>query len=110
MFRIGAKMDDYSVKTIQLYIQDQYKPYLVTVLRRYWDDVPDNITESDAIRILRDIMQQKIPSAKVHKSSRYKCPKCSSTYVTVREVQLRSADEGSSIMGHCNKCGETFVY
>lgn len=46
-------------------------------------------------------------SERLHISSIYTC-KCGSKMVVSREVQLRSADEGSSIMHTCGKCGHTW--
>jgi DNA-directed RNA polymerase subunit M/transcription elongation factor TFIIS len=37
-------------------------------------------------------------------SSIYKCS-CGSRFITVREVQMRSADEGSAVVCMCRACG-----
>jgi DNA-directed RNA polymerase subunit M/transcription elongation factor TFIIS len=46
-------------------------------------------------------------SVRSHVSSIYVC-KCGSKMVVSREVQLRSADEGSSILHTCGECGHTW--
>ena len=37
------------------------------------------------------------------------CVKCSSKKVTHRDVQLRSGDEGMTVVCHCTICGHTFT-
>ena len=104
-------MDDYSVQVIRLYME-RNKSYLVRVLRRYMDDVPNDITEETAIRLLVATTQRITCPAptRTYNSSIYKCYRCRSTNVSIREVQLRSADEGSSVLCHCNGCGHNSVY
>jgi DNA-directed RNA polymerase subunit M/transcription elongation factor TFIIS len=36
------------------------------------------------------------------------CPQCNSNDVISREVQLRSADEGMTMIYICNHCGKSF--
>ena len=104
-------MDDYSLNTIRLYLS-RNRQYLVQILRRYSDNVPDNITEQDAIRILVATREQAGNRAHVENttSSIYRCARCGSRSVSVREAQLRSADEGSNTLCHCHECGHNSVY
>lgn len=38
------------------------------------------------------------------------CIFCKSNNVDVKEVQLRSADEGATLMGHCFDCNRKFTF
>lgn len=99
-------MDDYSRKTIDLLLKHD-KKYLVEIIQKQLDiNVQDNavLTTESVCELFRT---QEIQKIKPHMSSIFVC-KCGSKHVTIREIQLRSADEGSTIKHICNKCGYTW--
>lgn len=93
-------MDEYSQKTIQLLL-DSDKDYLKQILSNLSIEV-NNLPDSKGIGQLLE--NQKDISSKIHKSSVFAC-RCGSNHVITRELQLRSSDEGSTIIHICLKCG-----
>lgn len=98
-------MDEYSRATIELLLA-RHKNYLFDILRKQGMDVSERFKANATVDdICNFISKQKEPSDYVHRSSIYRCSKCSSNMVVTREVQSRSTDEGSTIMYVCNECG-----
>lgn len=94
-------MDDYSQKTIQL-LQVANASYLKELLNKigiHTDEL------SDSKKIGKLIANQNMVSTELHKSSIFACKICGSNNVITREIQMRSSDEGSSIIHICLKCG-----
>ena len=90
-------MDKYSREVIKLLLERD-RPYLSELLGT---DIPSDATVDTVCAIISNQTQDDKSS---HVSSIYKC-KCGSKMVTLREVQIRSADEGSTIVHICNECG-----
>lgn len=101
-------MDEYSLKTIKLLLQTN-KMYLHSILLKYSTNVPDPeyLTEDNVVKIINGIGNKSQISDKA-KLSIYLC-KCGSNDVVAREVQLRSLDEGSSIIFICKSCGNRWT-
>lgn len=93
-------MDEYSQKTIQLLL-DSDKPYLKQLLNDLSIETDDL---SDSKEIGQLLENQKDITSKMHKSSIFTC-RCGSSHVITREMQLRSSDEGSTIIHLCLECG-----
>lgn len=87
----------YSQKVIELLLKRD-RSYLSELLGT---EIPSNATVDTVCAI---IANQSQADKNAHVSSIYKC-KCGSKMVTLREVQIRSADEGSTIIHVCNECG-----
>lgn len=90
-------MDDYSRRVIGLLIK-RNRRYLSELLGT---QIPDDATVDTICAIIAD---QNLDPKTVHESSIFVC-KCGSKLVSLREVQIRSADEGSTIVHLCNECG-----
>ena len=90
-------MDKYSREVIKLLLERD-RSYLSELLGT---EIPSNATVDTVCAI---IVNQSQVDKNAHVSSIYKC-KCGSKMVTLREVQIRSADEGSTIIHVCNECG-----
>ena len=90
-------MDEYSREVIKLLLERD-RSYLSELLGT---NIPSNATVDTVCAI---ISNQSQADKSAHVSSIYKC-KCGSKMVTLREVQIRSADEGSTIIHMCNECG-----
>ena len=90
-------MDEYSRKVIKLLLERD-RPYLSELLGT---KIPSDATVDTVCTIIAD--QGKVDQ-NFHVSSIYKC-KCGSKMITLREIQIRSADEGSTIVRMCNGCG-----
>lgn len=104
-------MDDYSEKTIQLLLHKNRK-YLSSILRRYADDVPDDdkITAEYARAVIMSVSQLNINHLNDNsRLSIYVCKKCGLHKVVVREMQMRSADEGSTIVFVCLSCNHRWI-
>jgi len=98
-----ALTDDYSRKTIALLLE-RNRSYLVKILEHITpDSIPAEI-ELNIDNVSAIIANQNVRGNKLHKSSIYKC-RCGSDAVITREVQIRSADEGTTIVHMCKKCG-----
>ncbi len=95
-------MTDYTKKTVELLLQ-KHKPYLIEILKNQGIDVKesDNLTADEICSL---ISSQNDEPDFVLESSIYRCS-CGSKLIIVREVQLRSADEGSSVVRLCRECG-----
>lgn len=95
-------MDKYSIDTIELLLKDD-RGYLVEILRNLeiTVDDPSSLTIESVCVLLA---AQKGESHTTHESSIYAC-KCGSKKIIAREMQLRSADEGSTITYICRDCG-----
>lgn len=92
-------MDSYSQKTLQaLLVED--KAYLQELLQ----ELGIQITNQTAEEIGKLLDTQRSDSSGVHESSIYTC-KCGSNNVIIRDIQTRSADEGSTVLHICLKCG-----
>jgi DNA-directed RNA polymerase subunit M/transcription elongation factor TFIIS len=93
---------DYTLSTVKLLLERD-RSYLMEILDKLGIDVHENeaITAENIVKLISNQDEQK-PVA--HESSIYVC-KCGSRSVTTKEVQLRSADEGSSIINFCRTCG-----
>jgi len=97
-------MDEYSKSTIRLLLErdETYlRKILVDMLGR--GNVP---VELDVDIVCAIITNQRPIKQKQIKSSIYTC-KCGSNDIRIREVQTRSADEGSTIFYICMQCGHT---
>ena len=92
-------MDDYTLKTVKLLLE-RNKEYLFEILEKLNIEVDNN-----AENICKLLHNRENDKKIMHKSSIYTCTKCNSKYVTTEEVQVRSSDEGSSIVHFCNACG-----
>ena len=90
--------DDYSRKVIELLLQ-RNRRYLS---RLVGEEVPQSATVDTVCAI---IAYRSRANEIVHESSIYTCGRCGSKRVVTREAQLRSADEGSTIVHMCNGCG-----
>lgn len=90
-------MDNYSRKVIELLLMRD-RAYLSELLG---EDLPANATVDTVCQMMAD---KDLAKGKDHMSSIYVC-KCGSNMVILREVQLRSADEGSTILHICKACG-----
>lgn len=95
-------MDDYSKSVIELLIIKN-KEYLINILQNLGIEVANSssLTTESVCALLED---RKNENRTFHKSSIYTC-KCGSNLVIVRETQMRSADEGSTIIHLCRECG-----
>lgn len=95
-------MDDYTRKTVELLLS-RNKAYLVEILKsqNILVNESDELTTEKVCSLISIRNEDKDSQLE---SSIYKCS-CGSRLVTVREVQLRSADEGSSIVRSCRACG-----
>jgi DNA-directed RNA polymerase subunit M/transcription elongation factor TFIIS len=104
-------MDSYSLKTLRLLLERD-REYLVTILKRYSNNVPDTseLTEADAIRIILSVSHGIDCNDNIitTESSIYVCV-CGSKHIATIDRQIRSADEGSSIQCVCRKCGNTWI-
>jgi DNA-directed RNA polymerase subunit M/transcription elongation factor TFIIS len=96
-------MDDYSQQTIKLLLETD-KTYLFRLLRQLDIEVDDDDDEKQIGQMLEN---QKTIDPILHKSSIYTC-QCGSNNVITREIQTRSADEGSTIVHICLKCSRTW--
>ena len=90
-------MDEYSREVIGLLLE-RNRPYLEELLSTV---LPANATVDTVCQIIAD---KDCAGEDNHVSSIYTC-KCGSKRVVLREVQLRSADEGSTILHTCEACG-----
>ena len=90
-------MDDYTRKTVKLLLERD-RAYLSELVGQ---PIHKDTTVDEVCEIIAD--QNKADTTS-HASSIYKC-RCGSNLVVVREVQLRSADEGSTIVHICKSCG-----
>jgi len=89
--------DEYSRKVIKLLLERD-RAYLSRLLGVA---VPENATVDAICTIIAD--RDRAPE-KDHVSSIYRC-RCGSKRVVLREAQMRSADEGSTIVRVCIECG-----
>jgi DNA-directed RNA polymerase subunit M/transcription elongation factor TFIIS len=96
---------DYTRKTIELLFK-RYPDYLEEILRDQLG-VQVNVSKETPESIALIIQNQNQGSFFSHKSSIYKC-KCGSNNVVTREIQNRSADEGSTILHICQSCGHIY--
>ncbi len=95
---------DYTKQTVRLLLE-RHPSYLEEVLRsRGWNV---NVQNETAESISAIVTCQKHVQKKAHESSIYTC-QCGSKSVVTREVQMRSADEGSTIVHICNDCGRRY--
>lgn len=94
-------MDSYSRETVQLLLV-RHPEYLAEILKKLEIPASDNVD-----RITAMIAYRKHAEKELHASSIYIC-KCGSNLVVTREVQTRSADEGSTIVHICGKCGNKY--
>lgn len=97
-------MDDYSRKTICLLLE-RYPEYLREILSKLGIDLDVSKASTDSISAA--IADRKQAETARHESSIYVC-KCGSKSVVTREVQTRSADEGSTIVHICTECGKSW--
>jgi len=97
-------MDEYSKSTIRLLLKRD-ESYLREILAEISGrkDIPMELD----VDIVCAIITTRRPLQQKHiKSSIYTC-KCGSNDIRIREVQTRSADEGSTIFYICMRCGYT---
>lgn len=95
---------DYTRKTIKLLLE-RNPEYLNEILENLGIHV--NLSKETPDSIARMVDCQNRTENFNHKSSIYTC-KCGSNNVITREIQTRSADEGSTIIHICQKCGHTY--
>lgn len=104
-------MDDYSEKTIQLLLKKNRR-YLSLILQKYANDVPEDekITAEYAREVIMSVSKISAnPLDKKIQSSIYVCKKCGLNNVVAREVQMRSSDEGSTIILVCRSCNHRWI-
>lgn len=90
---------DYACKTIKLLLEKNPE-YLQKILIDLKCDISlENTTPEEIYKKLSFHNETK----KIHESKLYTC-ECGSKYVTNQEYQLRSADEGSTIIFTCHEC------
>ena len=93
-------MDGYSRAVIKLLLERD-RAYLSELVGA---DVPESATVDMVCMMITDSKgREKIG----HVSSIYRC-KCGSNNVVLREVQTRSADEGSTVLHVCKNCGHAW--
>lgn len=97
-------MDDYTLRTVAILL-DRYPSYLEQMLSS--KGITIDLRRDTAESITARIADRSHAEEKRHKSSIYTC-RCGSNSVVTREVQARSADEGSTIVHICEKCGNTY--
>jgi DNA-directed RNA polymerase subunit M/transcription elongation factor TFIIS len=95
-------MDDYTRKVVEVLLEHD-RQYLSELIGAR---VPEGATVDTVCAMI--IADQDQAKQKEHISSIYRCNRCSSKTVVVRDVQLRSADEGSTAVYLCRKCGHTW--
>lgn len=71
--------------------------------RRYLASLP-------ADKALQLLEKCKPPSSQKTAAASQPCPKCQSDDTVTREVQLRRADEGSSLVVQCMACGTRTIF
>jgi len=97
-------MDSYSKKTVQVLLE-RHPEYLAEILKKL--GIQADLRDGTADSITAMIAYRKHAENELHASSIYTC-KCGSNLVVTREVQTRSADEGSTIVHICGKCGNKY--
>ena len=93
-------MDDYFEATIQLLLEKNRK-YLSSIRKKYATNVQDDdqITAEYARVVIMSVSNINFnPSNKTRNSSICVCKKCGQKDVVSRERQIRSSDEGSTIV------------
>jgi DNA-directed RNA polymerase subunit M/transcription elongation factor TFIIS len=95
---------DYTRKTIKLLLE-RNPEYLNEILTNLGIRIDLSKETPDSIAMMLDYQNR--TGYFNHKSSIYTC-KCGSNNVITREIQTRSADEGSTIFHICQKCGHTW--
>ncbi len=93
-------MDEYSRAVIKLLLERD-RAYLSELVGA---DVPEGTTVDMVCMIITSSTGRE---NRRHVSSIYRC-KCGSNNVVLREVQTRSADEGSTVLHVCKDCGHTW--
>jgi DNA-directed RNA polymerase subunit M/transcription elongation factor TFIIS len=89
-------IDEYTIS----YLQSIPEAEAIGLLRKYYSFKAEKLND-----ILDEIgTQYKTKTIKSLKT----CPQCNSNDVISREVQLRSADEGMTMIYICNHCGKSF--
>lgn len=94
-------MEEYTLKTVKLLLE-RNREYLFDILNKLNIKANDKQSAEDICRLLYNHDDDK---KTMHESSIYKCNKCGSKYITTEEIQIRSLDEGSSIIYFCHACG-----
>jgi DNA-directed RNA polymerase subunit M/transcription elongation factor TFIIS len=97
-------MDCYTRDTIKLLLERD-PVYLNEILSEIGIRVDLSKETPESLTIL--VGRRKIPTKLQHVSSIYAC-KCGSNNVVTREVQNRSADEGSTVIHICQDCGNRY--
>ena len=99
-------MDEYSRATIKILLEHN-KKYLSEILLNILPEGTDvnSITRNATVdTICAVIASQTTDIQDKNIDSIYTC-RCGSKMVVLREVQLRSADEGSTVVHVCEMCG-----
>ncbi len=97
-------MDGYTRATVKKLLE-LYPEYLEEILLKQGLKIDVNKYSAEDISAM--IAYQRHAEEALHESSIYTC-KCGSKNVVTREVQTRSADEGSTILHICMKCGAKY--
>ena len=91
---------EYTLRTVKL-LMERDKGYLTEILRKLNVKADASSSAEDIVGLMSS---QEEAKPVVHESSIFKCA-CGSGSVTAKEIQLRSADEGSTTVYLCRACG-----
>ena len=85
---------------------DDYSKYCFDILKRscpqYLKDIGFETEESIANLNKKDIHVKNTSNNDIH------CKYCNSNNIVQRSVQMRSSDEGETLVTYCNECKKTF--
>lgn len=100
----------YTYKVVEAIITNGMHDLLSQFLEEHSCDIPQDLTVESFIRRLEDIRKKnETYPPDSHKESGIECIRCNKRYVVSREVQTRSADEGSTIFYICINCGHKWA-
>lgn len=100
-------MDSYS-KEYAEYLWNHDKDFLLRYIKSIFPDQKKMPESLDDITKMFELKQkEQSPSPITEETKAFKCKRCFSDSISVKDVQLRSADEGSTVILTCTKCGFT---